>query len=325
MRHPDDMKEKRKLNKNVICHDMPGMPSYDLTLTTPPLSPTETTTMSTTLPPTMTTREVGKALASLATSSTPQPLLGIWRSQRPTFRVAPLLYSETKPSADPHFWKMVAHAWADDFLYRTYVRQERKRALLASLPGTLPIPTPPSSSREATTKTTTSSADDATIPSPIATAVPPCFPHASTSKKTMKKPKFPPLKIPTKKNRPVEVRVGRGVGGEADEGRGIQAHHRRMYAPGTPQRAMRRSLSPTPDGFICNHGQNYVPLRIPVTSGRGVAMAKWVKVCMGVNPTAWGCMYKGGVIYQGDVHASPIRDCGATPGLQQRAIAPPPQ
>jgi hypothetical protein len=109
-------------------------------------------------------------------------------------------------------------------------------------------------------------------------------------------------------NRLVEVRVSRGVGGEADEGRGVQAHRRRMYAPGTPQRATRRSLSPTPDGFVCNHGQNYIPLRIPMTSGRGVAMAKWVKVRMGVNPTAWGCMYKGGVVYQGDVHASPVRD-----------------
>jgi hypothetical protein len=34
---------------------------------------------------------------------------------------------------------------------------------------------------------------------------------------------------------------------------------------------------------------------------------------MGVNPTAWGCMYKGGVVYQGDVHATPIRDRGTTP------------
>jgi 2-keto-4-pentenoate hydratase len=86
-----------------------------------------------------------------------------------------------------------------------------------------------------------------------------------------------------------------------------------MYAPGTPQRATRRSLSPTPDSFVRNHRQNYIPLRIPVTSGRGVATAKWVKVRMGVNPVAWGCMYKGGVVYQGDVHASPIRDRGATP------------
>jgi hypothetical protein len=29
-----------------------------------------------------------------------------------------------------------------------------------------------------------------------------------------------------KENRPVEVRVSQGVGGEADEGRGVQAHHR---------------------------------------------------------------------------------------------------
>jgi hypothetical protein len=93
-----------------------------------------------------------------------------------------------------------------------------------------------------------------------------------------------------------------------------------MYAPGTPQRVTRRSLSPTPDGFVRNHGQNYVPLRIPVTSGRGVAMAKWVKVHMGVNPTAWGCMYKGGVVYQGDVHASPIRDRGTTPDYNNEQL-----
>jgi hypothetical protein len=133
-------------------------------------------------------------------------------------------------------------------------------------------------------------------------------------------------KVPTadnsdKENWPVEVRVSRGMGGKADdEGGRVQAHCSRMYAPGTPQRATRCSLSPTPDGFVCNHGQNYVPLRIPVTSGRGVATAKWVKICMGVNPTAWGCMYKGGVVYQGDVHASPIRDRGATPDYNNEQL-----
>jgi hypothetical protein len=125
--------------------------------------------------------------------------------------------------------------------------------------------------------------------------------------------KIPATEDSDKENRPVEVRVGRGMSGKADEGGGVQAHRRQMYAPGTPQRTTRCSLSPTPDGFVCNHGQNYVPLCIPMTSGRGVAMAKWVKVHMGVNPTAWGCMYKGGVVYQGDIHVSPVRDCGTTP------------
>jgi hypothetical protein len=131
-----------------------------------------------------------------------------------------------------------------------------------------------------------------------------------------KEAKVPTAEDSDKENRLVEVHVGRGMGGEgleADEGRGVQAHRCRMYAPGTPQHAMCRSLSPTPDGFVRNHGQNYVPLRIPMTSGRGVATAKWVKVRMGVNPTAWGCMYKGGVVYQGDVHTSPVRDRGTTP------------
>jgi hypothetical protein len=86
--------------------------------------------------------------------------------------------------------------------------------------------------------------------------------------------KIPATKGSDKENRLVEVHVGRGMGGMADERGGVQAHRRRMYAPGTPQRATRRSLSPTPDGFVHNHGQNYIPLRIPVTSGRGVTMAR---------------------------------------------------
>jgi hypothetical protein len=34
---------------------------------------------------------------------------------------------------------------------------------------------------------------------------------------------------------------------------------------------------------------------------------------MGVNPVVWGCMYRGGVIYQGDVHAAPDHNHGPTP------------
>jgi hypothetical protein len=34
---------------------------------------------------------------------------------------------------------------------------------------------------------------------------------------------------------------------------------------------------------------------------------------MGVNPTAWGCMYKGGGVYQGDVHATPDHNHSPTP------------
>jgi hypothetical protein len=55
-----------------------------------------------------------------------------------------------------------------------------------------------------------------------------------------------------KENRLVEVRVGRGMGREADNRGGVQAHCQRMYAPGTPQCQMRHSLSPTPDGFVSN-------------------------------------------------------------------------
>jgi hypothetical protein len=75
-----------------------------------------------------------------------------------------------------------------------------------------------------------------------------------------KEAKIPAAEDSDKENRPVEVRVGRGMGREADEGGRVQAHRRQMYAPGTPQRAARRSLSPTPDRFVRNHGQNYVPL-----------------------------------------------------------------
>jgi hypothetical protein len=123
----------------------------------------------------------------------------------------------------------------------------------------------------------------------------------------------PALEGSDKENQPVEVRVGRGMGREADARGRVQAHRSRMYAPGTPQRATRCSLSPTPDGFVRNRGQHYIPLRIPTTNGQGTATAKWIRVCMGVNPVAWGCMYKGGVVYQGDVHAAPDHDHGPTP------------
>src|SRR5580693_1213362 len=83
-----------------------------------------------------------------------------------------------------------------------------------------------------------------------------------------------------------------------------------MYAPGTLQRTAHRTLSPTPNGFVRNQGLNYVPFRIPTTNGRGVALAKYVMVRMGINPTVAGCMYKGGVVYQGDVHAAPSHDHG---------------
>jgi hypothetical protein len=65
----------------------------------------------------------------------------------------------------------------------------------------------------------------------------------------------------------VEVRVGRGLCSPTDARRGIQDHRRRMYTPGTPQCQTHRTLSPTPDGFICNQGLNYVPFCIPTTDG----------------------------------------------------------
>jgi hypothetical protein len=78
---------------------------------------------------------------------------------------------------------------------------------------------------------------------------------------------IPLAETSNKENRLVEVHVSQGMGGEADKGGRVQAHRRRMYAPGTPQRTTCHSLSPTPDGFVRNRGQNYVPLRIPTTNG----------------------------------------------------------
>jgi hypothetical protein len=143
------------------------------------------------------------------------------------------------------------------------------------------------------------------------TMLPPCITH--NKEKDDEEIMVSLAETSDKENWPVEVRIGRGMGGEADKGGRVQVHRRRMYAPGTLQHATRRSLSPTPDGFIRNRGQNYVPLHIPTTNRRGIAIAKWVKVRMGVNPVAWGCMYKGGVVYQGDVHAAPNHDHGPTP------------
>jgi hypothetical protein len=119
-----------------------------------------------------------------------------------------------------------------------------------------------------------------------------------------------PAKTANHESRPVEVRVGRGMEGETNHRGRVQAHHRRTYAPGTLQRLARSSLSPTPDGFVRNQGLNYVPFRVPTTDGRGIALAKYVMVRMGVNPTVAGCMHKGGVVYQGDIHATPSHDHG---------------
>jgi hypothetical protein len=140
----------------------------------------------------MTVSEVAEALDSIATTSKTRPLLEMWKMQCPDFQTQNPHESAKTVQEDPPFWKMVAEAWADDFLFRAYVQQERKRALLASLPATLPTLTPPSALEAATTKTTTSNADDAKTPLPTATAAPPCSPHISTSmkKKTTKKPQF---------------------------------------------------------------------------------------------------------------------------------------
>jgi hypothetical protein len=144
------------------------------------------------------------------------------------------------------------------------------------------------------------------IPPPVITAIATIVTTTQDSEET---------KIPAAKEEdntpPVDVHVGRGLRPMTDARGGVQEDHSQMYAPGTPQRQARHTLSPTPDGFVRNEGLNYVPFRIPTTNRRGVTPAKFVMVRMGVNPTVSGCMYKGGVVYQGEVHAAPSHDHGS--------------
>ena len=111
----------------------------------------------------------------------------------------------------------------------------------------------------------------------------------------------------------VEVRDGGGVGGVTDcQGRIPQDRHR--HDPPRPMQCpTHNAVSPPPSGFDCNVGHNYVPFKIPTLSGHGVAMAKWVRIRMGTNPTVEGCMQKGGPVYLGDVHAAPDFDHGDAP------------
>jgi hypothetical protein len=145
-------------------------------------------------------------------------------------------------------------------------------------------------------------------------------PRIDVDKENDKQTPVSPTETVNNEEQPVEVRVGGGMGEETNHGARVQAHRRRMYAPGTPQRQACRSLSPTPDGFVRNRGLNYIPFRIPTTNGRGVTPAKWVKICMGVNPMVWGCLYKGGVVYQGDVHMAPNHDHGPTPDYTNKQL-----
>ena len=111
----------------------------------------------------------------------------------------------------------------------------------------------------------------------------------------------------------MEVRDGGRVGSMADRGGRVQ-EGRCRYDPLRPtQRPTRDTVSPPPGGFDCNIGHNYVPFKIPTLSGHGVALAKWVRVRMGVNPTVEGCMQKGSPVYLGDVHAAPDFDHSEVP------------
>jgi hypothetical protein len=111
----------------------------------------------------------------------------------------------------------------------------------------------------------------------------------------------------------VEVRDSGRVGTEADNGGGVQHYSHRADTSRTTQRTTHRPLSPTPPGFNCNQGHHYVPFHIPTTNGQGVTNAKYIRVHMGVNPTVNGCMYKGGVVHSGEVHAAAEHDRGNTP------------
>jgi hypothetical protein len=95
----------------------------------------------------------------------------------------------------------------------------------------------------------------------------------------------------------VEVHDHGGVGTKADSRGGVQHHSHWTDASWTVQHAMRCPLSPTPSDFDLNQGHHYIPFQVPTTNGRGVMNAKYVHVRMGVNPTADGCMYRGGVMH----------------------------
>jgi hypothetical protein len=145
------------------------------------------------------------------------------------------------------------------------------------------------------------------IPPPIITAISTTVTTTQDGKETA----LPTAEEEEDDSPSVEVRVGRRLHSPADTQGGVQEHRSRMYTPGTPQRPTHCTLSPTPDGFIHNKGLNYVPFRIPTTNGRGAALAKFVMVRMGVNPTVTGCMYRGGAVYQGEVHTAASHDHGS--------------
>jgi hypothetical protein len=91
-------------------------------------------------------------------------------------------------------------------------------------------------------------------------------PHIDVDKEDDKEAQVSSAETMNQEDRPVEVRVSQGGRAEANRGGGVQAYRRRMYAPGTPQRPARCSLSPTPKGFVRNHGLNYILFRIPTTN-----------------------------------------------------------
>jgi hypothetical protein len=138
---------------------------------------------------------------------------------------------------------------------------------------------------------------------------------STTSPKTVKKLKFPPLK-PKKKCCPLSG--WRYVTAEEWARRQTREEEYSVIATWTnaletAQRVTHRPLSPTPPGFNHNQGHHYIPFRVPTANGQGVTNAKYICVRMGVNPMADGCMYRGGVVHSGEVHATAERDRGATP------------
>jgi hypothetical protein len=241
----------------------------------------------------------------------------MWKRQKPISLPQDQDDSVKTAQADPPFWKMVADSWADDLLFQAYIRQERKRALLATLPTPMSCP---SLEMAAPTKMMTSNADTAKNPIAYCHCNVLIVPPPATPMLNGEETKVSATETAHDEDRPVEVRIIGGVGAETNHGGRVQAHCHQMYAPGTLQHLARRSLSPTPDSFVRNVGQNYIPFRIPITNRQGVAPAKWINVCMGVNPTVMGCMSKGGVVYQGEVHATPDHDHSPTPDYTHKQL-----
>jgi hypothetical protein len=169
------------------------MPSFAQTPTSPLLSPTATTTTSTMPPPTMTTEEVGEALASLATSSTPRPLLGIWKSQRPAFRVTPLTVRRDEAVGGPTLLEDDGTRVGRRLPLSSLCPTGTQASAAGQSAGNTPYPNAAILFESGDDEDDDIKCGRCENPIAYCHCSPTMLPHASMStKKTTKKPKFPP-------------------------------------------------------------------------------------------------------------------------------------